>query len=115
MTISVLYWGSHPDKDNDDCYSGQEYDTEKDAVAAYMVDPTDRSIEYIEIDLCRADLIRLGITRCRKSGNFVPSKDTDDGEWKRENAMQAGMAFGVHGYNDAMGYDSEEYVPESYR
>ncbi len=27
---------------------------------------------------------------------------TDD--WRREQAMQAGMAFGCDGYNDAMGY-----------
>ena len=28
----------------------------------------------------------------------------EDREWKRERAMQAGMAFGVDGYNDEMGY-----------
>lgn len=29
--------------------------------------------------------------------------DTAD-DWRREQAMQAGMAFGCQGYNDAMGY-----------
>jgi len=29
--------------------------------------------------------------------------DTDD-SWRQERAMQAGMAFGVQGYNDVMGY-----------
>lgn len=27
-----------------------------------------------------------------------------DKEWQQERAMQAGMAFGCQGYNDAMGY-----------
>jgi len=114
MSISVSHWCSHPDLDNDDCSTGEDFATEAEALAYYNTDPEDTGIEYIEIDISDAACNRLGITRCRKSGNYVPSKDTDDGEWKRENAMQAGMAFGVHGYNDAMGYDSEEYIPESY-
>jgi len=28
----------------------------------------------------------------------------DDSDWKREQAMEAGMAFGCDGYNDVMGY-----------
>lgn len=32
------------------------------------------------------------------------SKLADDSEWRREIAMEAGMAFGCDGYNDAMGY-----------
>ena len=35
-----------------------------------------------------------------------PLKETedDDDDWKREGAMQAGMAFGCDGYNDYYGY-----------
>jgi hypothetical protein len=42
--------------------------------------------------------------------------DTDD-SWRQERAMQAGMAFGVQGYNDAMGYsvdDPDEYWDDEY-
>jgi hypothetical protein len=45
----------------------------------------------------------------------VPQPETVDDEddfmdeWRREQAMQAGMAMGVNAYNDYMGYDLEEY------
>lgn len=115
MSISVYHWGSHPDKDNDDCWCGEDFATEAEAVEFYHIEPEDRSVQYIEIDLDEADCIRLCIERIRLNPKFIPSKQDSDDEWKRESAMQAGMAFGVHGYNDVMGYDSEEYVPESYR
>ena len=34
-------------------------------------------------------------------------KERDD-EWRRECAMEAGMAFGVDAYNDYMGYSTDE-------
>jgi hypothetical protein len=34
---------------------------------------------------------------------YSPEPDNGD-DWRREAAMQAGMAFGCDGYNDAMGY-----------
>lgn len=39
----------------------------------------------------------------RKSQHSIKSISTDD-DWKQENAMMSGMAFGVQGYNDTMGY-----------
>jgi hypothetical protein len=115
MSISVSHWMSHPDLDNDDCSTGEDFATEAEAVAFYKLDPSDKGIEYVEIDLSDEDCQRLGITRCRKSGNFRPSTKRDSGSWQREIANEAGMLGGVHAYNDAMGYDSEEYVPESYQ
>ena len=79
MSIFVSHWCSHPDLDNDDCSTGEDFATEAEALAYYNTDPEDTGIEYIEIDISDAACNRLGITRCRKSGNYVPSKDTDDG------------------------------------
>lgn len=115
--ISVLHWGAHPDEDSESCFQGFDCDTEAEALAEYHKTPKDRSVQYIEIDLSDADCNRLGITRLRKNPCYIPSKDdgSDDREWQREQAMQAGMAFGVAGYNDAMGYDSEEPPDSFYR
>lgn len=33
---------------------------------------------------------------------------SDDADWRREQAIQAGMGFGVEGFNDAMGWGTEE-------
>jgi len=108
--ISVNHWGSHPDLDNDDCYTGDEFDTIADAIKFYMECPSDSDVEYIEIDLPDETLKMYNIERCRKNPKFRPhKKDDDDDDWKREIAMQAGMEMGIHAYNDHMGYDSEEY------
>ena len=34
--------------------------------------------------------------------------DAEDGDWRREIAMEAGMGLGVDAYNDVMGYSAEE-------
>jgi hypothetical protein len=115
--IAVNHWGSHPDMDNDDCFTGDEFSTIDDAIAFYLQDPTDSSVEYIEIDLDDKILRAHGIVRFRKSGNFIPYNRNDNynDEWKRELANEAGMLGGVDAYNDMMGYecgdprDNEEY------
>jgi hypothetical protein len=111
LIIAVNHWGSHPDLENDDCYCGEDFTSEAEAVAYYHQDPGQECVEYIEIDIAEEDCIRLGIERCRKNPKFRPSFNEDTDEWRREQANEAGMLGGIHAYNDAMGYDSEEYEP----
>lgn len=107
--FSVNHWGSHPELDNDDCFTGEDFDCLADAIKAFHEDPTDSSVEYIEIDgIEDADLSKHGLaSRYRRNPNFRPSRDNGE-DWRHEQAMQAGMAFGCQGYNDAMGYDLDE-------
>jgi hypothetical protein len=42
-------------------------------------------------------------TALKKPKKSRVRREVDD-EWRREQAMQAGMAFGCDGYNDEMGY-----------
>ena len=45
---------------------------------------------------------------CKACGEPAPIQeqpDEVDREWQREQAMQAGMAFGCDAYNEVMGYD----------
>jgi hypothetical protein len=73
--------------------------------------------------ITQASLIEMGYTAqplqtpqecsckaCGGSGRSAPiqAKQSVDREWQREIAMEAGMLHGVHAYNEAMGYDSEE-------
>ena len=96
---SVNYYGSHPDLDNDDCFYGYDFDTLGAALAKFQELPHDASVEYIELDGAEGP---NGDNLIRRNPSFRRSRD--DGEWAREHAMQAGMAFGCDGYNDALFY-----------
>ena len=102
----VLHWGSHPDNNNDDCFTGEGFDSIQAAVDAFKADPKDSSVAYIEIDgLTETELESFGISRIRLNPNYKHSHSNDDNDWKREQAMQAGMEFGIDAYNEMMGYD----------
>jgi hypothetical protein len=103
---SVNHWGTHPDEENDDCFTGEDFDSLDEAIKAFHADPEDSSVQYIEIDgIEDTDLSKHGLSsRYRKNPSFRKTRN-DDSEWRREQAMQAGMAYGCQGYNEAMGYD----------
>ena len=137
---SVNFWGSHPDKGEDNCHTGFDFDTEAEArecFSAYTGNPTalkavrkkyvlehgEKHWEWWITDLARsAPYVELvgfsrysGATPDESSAGqevgevwcYLPSADDSD-DYERmcqsEAAMQAGMAFGVDGYNDAMGF-----------
>jgi len=94
---SVNFWGSHPDEDNDDCWTGADYDSLAEAKVEFEKEVADREVAWIVLD-------GPGIHMERKNPNFNPAPDNDD-EWRREIAMQAGMAGGCDAYNEVMGWD----------
>ena len=99
--FTVSLFGSHPDEDNDDCWTGNDYATlteaEKVFVAPWETFLRDSSVAYFVLE-------GPGIDRqVRANPAFKPSKDYDSAE-RSERAMQAGMAFGCDGYNDEMGW-----------
>ena len=119
---TVNLWGSHPDENNDDCYTGVDFATNEDACVAFMATAhdADGSIldgntapgqsrrayyanwAYVEIDGPDVYLVA-------KNPNYSAKRARqEDAEselvWKREAAMQAGMAFGCDGFNDEQGF-----------
>ena len=102
--FSVNLWGSDPALDNDDCWTGQDFDTLAEAEAFYANPFTDAKFaQYYERSTTVIELDGPGVHRERPNPAFVPSK-ADDSDWRREHAMQAGMMGGCEAYNDAMGY-----------
>ena len=104
--FSVSLFASHPDCDNDDCWTGDSFATEAEARAcfdapwapgcfdeAYYSDST----AFIMID-------GPGINEVRANPGYRPRR-RNDREWQREIAMQAGMMGGCIAYNEAMGYE----------
>ena len=124
VSFSVNLWGSHPDAGNDDCHTGREYVTREEAesallaLASHGVVPAEfarASATYHQdtayVELCEEDkhgsetLVVLATPHAAKVERRQAREiEREEAEWKREQATQAGMAFGVEGYNDAMGY-----------
>lgn len=105
--FQVLLFGSHPDLDNDDCWCGADFDTYEEALACFN-DPAPfgkgmalslPDSEYIMLDGYEDE------PQIRKNPSFSrKAQRSDDGDWAREIAMQAGMGGGCQAFNDAMSY-----------
>lgn len=103
--FSVELWGSDPDLGNDDCWTGDEFDTGAEAMAVFN-NPWphfETTPGYYSRDTAYVTFKGPGIEGKRVNPLFKPTKD-DDSDWKREQAMQAGMMGGCDAYNDIMGY-----------
>lgn len=104
--FSVTLWGSHPDADNDDCWTGDDFATETEARACFL-DPwaPGRFDEaYHSSGTAFVMLDGPGVNEVRANPGYRPRR-RNDREWEREIATQAGMMGGCVGYNEAMGYE----------
>lgn len=121
LPYAVNLWGSHPDEGNDDCDTGRDYATLDEAARAFqdigaMLKQWDAEHpESIRPSLYYADWVYAELTgpdvhlvRRNPDERAIRRRKRDaaqsDREWQREQAHQAGMAFGCDGYNDAMGW-----------
>ena len=115
VPYSVTLWGSNPDTtDNDDCWTGEDYATRDEAIAAYrhvvMFPQHDQLVracggdwEFVMIDGPDAHEVTANPDQAAQRRHRRESARSD-AEWRSERAMQAGMAFGVEGFNDEHGY-----------
>ncbi len=95
---SVLEWGSHPDDENDDCFTGECFSSIESAIDAFQAECFDSGVAYIELD-------GPDIHQIRPNPHHKPrSREREDAADRSERAMQAGMGLGVEAYNDEMGY-----------
>jgi len=97
MKYEVNEWGSHPDENNDDCWTGQDFDTLEEARDCFKEQCKTAAEGCVELK--GPDVHEVHDTGKRAA----PAEDS--GSWKREMAMEAGMLHGIQGYNDVMGYD----------
>ena len=112
--FSVNLWRTHPDLENDDCYTGESFETLEEAIACFFhLEGTFDMVYYSDCPFVEMDgpgihgVMELpGVAkRARKAAAM------DDAAGRSEYAMQQGMGLGVHAYNEAMGGDSEEAPP----
>lgn len=120
MAFSVLLFGSHPDLDNDDCWTGVDFDTLEEA-RAFFNDPwnpkfqsgegfktaVDAAIDfrtYYEHSTAFFVLDGTDVHEVRPNPGFKPDIPYHaEREWRREQQREAGMLHGVEGWNDFEG------------
>ena len=112
---SVTLWGSNPDvTDNDDCWTGSDFATLSEALACYRaicMHPADGQLpkvcgydwEFVMLDGPDAHEVTANPDQRSQRRRRIDA-DASAAEWRREQAMQAGMTFGVDGYNNALGW-----------
>lgn len=114
LSYSVTLWGSNPDEtDNDDCWTGGDYATRDEAVAAYrsvMMFPDQpfglaahADFEFVMLDGPDVHDVTANPDQPSQKHRRRDLAQSDR-EWRHERAMQAGMAFGCDGWNNEMGY-----------
>lgn len=101
---SVNHWGSHPDAENDDCYTGDDFDSLEAAKASDLYRKAPYDVMYIEIDGPIGSLHNEVIKNPNYSAKTIRFEDNLE---RSERVMQAGMLGGIQAYNDAMGCDAE--------
>jgi hypothetical protein len=99
----VNLWGSHPSQDNDDCWTGVDFETEEQALRAFA-NPTVAFSKGSIRDTAYIELEGPNLYKVRKNLDYVPSQRDDDDDWLRDTAQQLGMGLGVKAYNDAIGF-----------
>jgi len=96
-------WSSHKDLGNDDCTTGDTHPTFAEALAALREaqgQPRNAHWGYACIEGPGGRMLQ--------QHNPNPLREADDDLDRTEAAQLAGMAHGVHAYNEAMGEEVEE-------
>jgi hypothetical protein len=99
--FSVNFWGSKPGT-NDDCITGVDFETAEEAMAAFHAEPADVLAWLDTRHVAWVEMSHPIVSAERKNAGFVATPDDDSAD-RAEHAMQAGMAFGCPGFNDARG------------
>lgn len=103
---TVDHWCSHPDQNNDDCQTGYDFPTLAKAEEALEKGSQSYFVAFLELK--GPDGLRKVVANPNYDAARVERENRqEDRDAQSEYAMQAGMAFGVEGYNDAMGWSSE--------
>lgn len=112
---TIILRNSNPSLCNDDLVMSEDFETYADAKSAF--DKPSELPQGIQREIRSAALQGYELWMELDSENGYESKciceETERGAeyrrredemWRREQAMEAGMAFGCDGYNDFMGY-----------
>lgn len=107
--FSLTLWGSHPDEDNDDCWTGSDYATEAEArgdLATFQRNMVPQGWNVSHAQTLRdtshfmVDGPGLSEPEVVSNHNYIKQRQP---QRDREEQFQAAMAFGTQGWNDYEG------------
>ena len=76
--FSVNFWSSHPSLENDDCGTGEDYPTRREAEVAFELGKFDREYPFVELS-------GIGIYKVARTKAPL---ETGEDEWSREQARE---------------------------
>jgi len=120
MKYSIDYCGSSEPEINDDAYWGDDFPTWESAMVNFCLPVPNKHFQR-DYTIAHIFLARRTWDNCKcleetptviadrpnptfDSKRVEEERRREDNSWRNEQAMQAGMAFGCEGYNEAMGY-----------
>lgn len=92
----VNQWGSHPDEGNDDCWCGDDFDTETEARESLKHDLAQQGEDDEWLELVGPGVREVYHQKGWRNGPAQRETCT-------EHAMLQGMSHGVDAYNEAIG------------
>ena len=108
-TYAVLEWGSHPEDDNDDCFTGFETRDLAEAKRMFEDSLSADSCAYVElwvrVDPDSEETVEDETIYILRENPHWTGKESDDSDWRQEIANEAGMLGGCDAYNEVMGWD----------
>lgn len=106
-SYTINFWGSHPDRENDDLYCSEKFDSLDTAQQKFDQTIMNNSVEYVELIKTQCILIddekALWVERLdiRENQDFVNSNEICyDEEHNNEYAIEDTMLYGYDGWND---------------
>jgi len=101
---AVNLWASDPIDNNDDCNTGDDFLSFEEAFKVYQ-DPKPYFHPHAFAGTVFVEIDGPDVYEKRR---IAPDHEPDDlNDWRKEFAMQQGMAFGCQGWNEAIGADLE--------
>ncbi len=103
LPYAVSLFGSHPDLDNDDCWTGTKVAT-LDEARAIAFDPWSHfNRVFFASDSRWVEIDGPDVNEVVAISGAPKRRAADASDWQNEHAMQMGMGLGCDGYNDAGG------------
>ena len=94
ITYIVEQWGSHPDKENDDCWDSEEFKTLDEAQQAYDKLCLNPKVRCVALGSQQGNVVDH-LQVMDREGDGKAADEAFSALWRKELRMEAGMLHGI--------------------